>query len=345
MALVHAKCTACGANLEIDGTQEAAVCKYCGAAFIVEKAVNNYNIANAQINAGTVNINVGMSDFVIEGGVLKKYRGNAEHLVVPDNVITIGAKAFENCISLVTVIANDKVESVGTSAFANCSRLISVTISATRIEKEAFDNCSQLTSVTFKKEASVGECIFRRCHNLIEVNIPLNSTIKTVNEYVFLGAYHHDVHETTVEKLINNINSKEYGYDIVSAFFLLSKSLDEIILKKPKYFEDWRKRGSFKINGQDYLGIYDDRIKEINSKSGCYIATAVYGDYNAPQVLVLRRFRDKTLARSAPGRAFIRTYYRFSPPIADKLKNMRRLNAFVRRILDKFVSHLSKKES
>ena len=28
-------------------------------------------------------------------------------------------------------------------------------------------------------------------------------------------------------------------------------------------------------------------------KVGCYIATMVYGDYNHPQVLVLRRFRDE----------------------------------------------------
>jgi predicted RNA-binding Zn-ribbon protein involved in translation (DUF1610 family) len=45
MALINAKCTACEADLEIDGTQEAAVCKYCGTAFIVEKAVHFYNIS------------------------------------------------------------------------------------------------------------------------------------------------------------------------------------------------------------------------------------------------------------------------------------------------------------
>jgi predicted RNA-binding Zn-ribbon protein involved in translation (DUF1610 family) len=44
MAFVSTKCIACGANLEIDDTQDSAVCKYCGAAFIAEKAVNNYNI-------------------------------------------------------------------------------------------------------------------------------------------------------------------------------------------------------------------------------------------------------------------------------------------------------------
>lgn len=43
MPLVAAKCTQCGANIEIDNTKEAGSCKYCGTAFITEKAINNYN--------------------------------------------------------------------------------------------------------------------------------------------------------------------------------------------------------------------------------------------------------------------------------------------------------------
>lgn len=42
MPLVAAKCTQCGANIEVDDTKEAGICKYCGTAFITEKAINNY---------------------------------------------------------------------------------------------------------------------------------------------------------------------------------------------------------------------------------------------------------------------------------------------------------------
>ena len=55
MPLVQAKCTNCGANLEIDNTLDAAVCPYCNVPFVVEKAINNYNTAN-HINAGVVNV-------------------------------------------------------------------------------------------------------------------------------------------------------------------------------------------------------------------------------------------------------------------------------------------------
>ena len=52
--------------------------------------------------------------------------------------------------------------------------------------------------------------------------------------------------------------------------------------------------------------MYPDRIKLIDSernieevkKGGCYVATAVYGSYDCPQVWTLRRVRDG-LARLA----------------------------------------------
>ena len=59
MALIPAKCTQCGANIEVDDTHEAGICKYCGTAFITEKAINNYNtyITNNNNFAGaTINV-------------------------------------------------------------------------------------------------------------------------------------------------------------------------------------------------------------------------------------------------------------------------------------------------
>ena len=41
----------------------------------------------------------------------------------------------------------------------------------------------------------------------------------------------------------------------------------------------------------------------------CFVATAVYGDVNAPQVEVLREFRDNVLKDYTLGRAFVEFYY------------------------------------
>lgn len=43
-------CTQCGATLEVDSRQEAAVCIYCKTPFIVEKAINNYNVQHMAVN-------------------------------------------------------------------------------------------------------------------------------------------------------------------------------------------------------------------------------------------------------------------------------------------------------
>lgn len=46
MPLVKATCTNCGGSLEVDNANEAAVCPYCGQAYIVEKAIQQFQITN-----------------------------------------------------------------------------------------------------------------------------------------------------------------------------------------------------------------------------------------------------------------------------------------------------------
>jgi hypothetical protein len=64
--------------------------------------------------------------------------------------------------------------------------------------------------------------------------------------------------------------------------------------------------------------------------SGCFIATACYGSYDAPEVLVLRRFRDEELLPSRAGRLAVGAYYRVSPPIAHTLERSPRLRRITR---------------
>lgn len=81
-----------------------------------------------------------------------------------------------------------------------------------------------------------------------------------------------------------------------------------------------------------------------STKSGgaCYIATAVYGSYDCPEVMVLRQFRDDTLLKTWYGTVFVKVYYALSPGIVRKFGNYKWFNMFWRNILDKFVFHLRK---
>lgn len=71
--------------------------------------------------------------------------------------------------------------------------------------------------------------------------------------------------------------------------------------------------------------------------SRCFIATAVYGDQDSPQVLTLRGWRNDRLSSTSLGRAVIQIYYITSPPIARTLLRSPRLAAIVRTALDQFV--------
>ena len=96
-------------------------------------------------------------------------------------------------------------------------------------------------------------------------------------------------------------------------------------------------------------GIYPNAGAKIilkeQKKSGkaCYVATAVYGSYDCPQVWTLRRFRDDTLAKSWYGRSFIGVYYAISPTLVKCFGASKWFQTFWRGKLDKMVAKLQDK--
>lgn len=77
-----------------------------------------------------------------------------------------------------------------------------------------------------------------------------------------------------------------------------------------------------------------------SSSSGCYVATAVYGSYDCPEVWTLRRYRDYSLSKTHFGRVLVRVYYAISPTLVKWWGNSNLFKKIGRHYLDKFVHRL-----
>jgi len=150
MAIVPARCTQCGAGLNVDDNLDAAVCEYCHTPFIIEKAINQYNIESAEIHADVVQVNL-TRDFEIIAGVLKEYRGAATDVIIPEEVVEIAPGAFSGMSGITSVYLPDTVKRIGNretkpnltnGAFHGCPNLKRVNIPDT---VDFIMHCSFLT--------------------------------------------------------------------------------------------------------------------------------------------------------------------------------------------------------
>ena len=154
MPIVSAKCTCCGAEIKVDDQKEALVCEHCNSAFIVEKAIELYNSEKETV------------EFEVIDGVLKKYNGDAEDVVIPDRITRIGGGAFIRNTVIKSVFIPKSVREIGDYAFAYCTSLSKVTCP----DNEDTENC-----VVFSEDLEYfGDHCFRGCSSLPPIIMFLN---------------------------------------------------------------------------------------------------------------------------------------------------------------------------
>ena len=135
---------------------------------------------------GGMTVKAASSDFVIENGVLTKYKGSGGDVVIPNSVTSIGVCAFAYDDSLTSVTIPNSVTSIGYAAFEECENLTIVKISNSvkTIEENAFSGCTSLKSITIPNSVKIiEEEAFYRCTSLTNVTIP--GSVTTVGKGTF----------------------------------------------------------------------------------------------------------------------------------------------------------------
>lgn len=74
----------------------------------------------------TVKESAESNDFVIEKGILKKYTGTENHLLVPEEVTAIGDGAFKKNKTLISITLPEHIRTIGHYAFFGCRNLTSI---------------------------------------------------------------------------------------------------------------------------------------------------------------------------------------------------------------------------
>lgn len=250
----------------------------------------------------------------------------------------------------------------------NCRVVLCATANYRKIkaENEDFDEIlhkyDEATIDTFPDEAQktleygTGLRIFRAAQKFLENNNNLNvSAIQSIVAPILARL-------TVAELIINYSIPKENNEIAVERLKTqaecISYSLNAVVYPNGQAVS--LAHGSYRTNGIDNLKKIYSRIKSIEpdfcapslpsaeaiqpqrqDSGGCYIATAVYGSYDCPEVWTLRRYRDNILAETWYGRAFIYVYYALSPSLVRWFGRKKWFKSLWKPRLDNMVKRLN----
>lgn len=303
------------------------------------------NFADAGRYSESVTVTIGESVTKIPTHLFYSNYGEYPRIAaisIPENVKSIGRYAFANCVDLSSItILNDTI-SIGSDAFQN-------------ISANAVFNCyygSATDTFALGKNYNVEYLPPYTPENLFATG---DSTAVTITWDGARGAQGYQLYRKTASAEWEQIYSGTetiyedknviYGqtyYYAVKAYApgVVSEWCDSVSVY---YNGDSSTGGGSTGGGSSTEGSASSGGSSGGSGGGCYVATAVYGSYDCPEVWTLRRYRDYELSQTASGRAFIKTYYAVSPTIVKYFGEEEWFQDMWRGPLDKMVSDLQEK--
>lgn len=353
MNTVAAKCPECGASIQLDNTTDFGFCLYCGSKVKVIDAVKTIKIDNSQtldnylkLAKEAYNSNNGHESYNYANKVLEITNNSVDAWLIKMKSIPLFSTIGDPRISEIINCGNKAIEYTSESDKENISTEVYKFYLELSLQylnycaKDILDwiniinlyNSCLYQSVGYaQQEASRSDS---GSINLIE-NISveaINLRLQVPNEVI--------TSNNSLQEIAVNIANKyvEYSDGLGRRLAIYgSKLTDSAISQRRSYLNDIQNG----ISKDKFSSIDESKINNNYSNKpdgGCYIATAVYGSYDAPEVLMLRRFRDEVLSVNYLGRIFIKIYYKLSPPLARKLEKTKLINKVIRNILNYFIT-------
>ncbi len=360
MPLVAAICTQCGANLEVDDSKEAGICKYCGTAFITEKAISNYminntyNIQNANLTVLPKNISnlkrLGNEEYQ-KGNYAKAYEYFSEVLEVSED---------HECIFKRKIM--DQLSNLNQLAYTYFPKIL-----------KPYCEHINLSDLSYMEKLNTIQSACQDCKNVIS-----EFYYKKRNQCITNGKIINDSYVTFLLACRDSVWAIKHLIDFEFTLANDYKEIENIIVpqcdfaisildSQTKKYGSNNTYGCYTLRGnfadQCYenafiIATYKNKITPYSlpnnlispnnggegaERNRCYIATCVYGSYDCPQVWTLRRYRDYYLNRTWYGKFFIKCYYSISPVLVTYFGELSWFKIFWKNILDKIVSHLNNK--
>lgn len=187
--------------------------------------------------------------------------------------------------------------------------------------------------------------------SISDKNAVLYNLCDTANDLLFTlsnVAYNHYKQYSTADGAHSEFRARVYECGMAACLIgdkfynVGDKRVAALCYKKAHEF--WKGQYNLDETGLARIKEYEPDYELPAQKSGgCYVATAVYGSYDCPEVWTLRRYRDYTLAESWYGRAFIRVYYAISPTLVKWFGETKWFKNMWRGKLDRMVKKLQAK--
>lgn len=372
MPIVPAKCPQCGADIEVDTTHEAGLCKNCGAPFVTEKVLKSQNIFitnNNDFSGASINIVSGASsstDFANFLNIALKAldaREGAEALKYANKALEINSVSSEawvvkmKSMTYLATFTDPKVNE--TTEYGKNAITYAPVDKKTSIEDIVYSHYLQRTLSLFsimneriRDTVSIQNALTELKFNAPfgaeqRINAADSNNITILNQ--LNGAALLLKISIPTESISQNSNYQKAVLEICNQYVKYIDGLqDRYAIYKANFSEEARKAHKAELvileaglTPIDCQSIPDFRKNpNVSSNSGCYIATCVYGSYDCPQVWTLRRFRDNTLDATWYGRLFVRCYYAISPTLVKWFGNTTWFKKIWRGPLDSLVTKL-----